>query len=190
VNWVDVIIISVVVLSALLAFIRGLVREVLGIGAWVGAGFFAVWAFPYGREQFHHVIPQPDVADSVGFGVLFVVGLLVLSIVSNLVARLVRTSALGGLDRTLGTVFGLVRGAGTVALAYILAGVAVPNVDRWPEPVQHARTLQYVYEGAVMLVSLLPDEYRPFVQVPPEGYEVRAGDLLHVNPLGRAVGRP
>jgi membrane protein required for colicin V production len=189
VNWVDIIIIMAVLLSALLAFMRGLVREVLGIGAWVGAGFFAVWAFPYVRDRAHKFIHQPDLADSAGFGAVFVIGLMVLSLVSSFVGGTVRASILGGLDRTLGTVFGVLRGAATVAFVYIVAGMAVP-MDHWPEPVQQARTLPYVWQGAELLVSLLPEQYRPVVQLPPGGVVTREVDLLHVKPQGKAIGQP
>ena len=54
VNWVDLIVIGVVVVSGLAAFARGLVREVLAIGAWIGAGFFAVWAAPFVADRFLH----------------------------------------------------------------------------------------------------------------------------------------
>jgi membrane protein required for colicin V production len=189
VNWVDLTIISVVGFSALLAFTRGLVREVLGIGSWVAAGFIAVWGFPYVRPHIRGLIGAGDVADVAGFGVVFLIALLVLTVLSGMIGGLVRTSVLGGVDRTFGVVFGLVRGAGVVVLAYIIAGMIIP-LDAWPEPVQEARTLPYVYQGAVLVVSLLPPEYRPVVHIPPGGRETRAADLLRAAPQGRAVARP
>jgi membrane protein required for colicin V production len=186
VNWVDIVIIAVVGFSALLAFMRGLVREVLGIGAWLAAGFVAAWALPYVQPRFHAWISEKDIADVAGFGSLFVVSLLIFSLISGFVGGVVRTSVLGGIDRTLGMVFGLVRGAGVLALAYIVVGLAVP-LDHWPEEVQEARTLPLVYQAAILAVGLLPLDYRPVVHVPPGAHETTAADLLHVNPLGRAV---
>ncbi|MBV8615474.1 MAG: CvpA family protein, partial [Acetobacteraceae bacterium] len=51
-TWVDAVCIGVLVVSGLLAFARGFVREVLGIAAWVGAAVLAVWATPYLRPRF------------------------------------------------------------------------------------------------------------------------------------------
>ena len=51
-TWVDLVVLAVLAVSALLAFMRGLVREVLGLGAWVGAIFAGVWALPRIRPQF------------------------------------------------------------------------------------------------------------------------------------------
>ena len=133
-TWVDLAVLGVLAISALLAFIRGFAREVLGIGAWVGAILAAVWAFPYARPHVRNWLGAPDLVDPVTFGAVFIVVLLILLVISSWIGSLVRRSVLGGLDRTLGLVFGLVRGAAVVVIAYIAAGTLVP-VDRWPEPV-------------------------------------------------------
>src|SRR5579872_5270483 len=109
---------------------RGFVREVLGIGAWVGAVVFAVWAFPLVHERFDIWLNGPDFGDPAAFGAMFLVSLIVLSVISGMVGGIVRASLLGGLDRTLGLVFGLVRGAALVAFAYIVAGWVVA-ADQW-----------------------------------------------------------
>ena len=189
VNWFDIVIISVIGFSAMLAFMRGLVREMLGIGAWVGAGFFAVWAFPYVRATFHHWIAEADLADSAGFATVYLVALVILSIISGMIGGVVRASLLGGLDRTLGIVFGAIRGAAVLVVSYIVVGMIVP-LEKWPDPVQMARTLPYVYDGAVLAVSLLPEDYRPVVHEPPGMHFTKAADLLRIAPLGRAVARP
>ncbi len=188
-NWVDLAILGVLVVSALLAFMRGFVREVLGIGSWIGAGFFAMWAFPFVKDRFHGWIANPDIADPVAFGAMFLAGLLFLSVVAGMLGSVVRGSVLGGVDRTLGVAFGLARGAALIVFAYIAGGMIV-TPDRWPDPVLQARSLPYAYAGAIWAVSFLPDEYRPRVLAPPAGREARAADLLHATPQGRALGQP
>ncbi len=188
-NWVDIIVVSLITFSAMMAFVRGFVREVLGIGSWVGAGFFAVWAFPSVRERFHGWIEEPDLADAAAFGTLFVIALFVLSIIAGMISRVVRSVGLGGIDRTFGIVFGLIRGVGALVIAYIVVGMVVP-LDRWPDAVQGARTLPLVYEGAAALVTLVPADYRPLVHIPPGMRPTTAAELLRVNPQGRAVAKP
>jgi membrane protein required for colicin V production len=188
VNWVDLIVIAVIAASALLAFMRGFVREVLGIGAWVGAAFFAVWAAPFVDARFLRWF-GPDFGRPAALGAMFLLALLVLSAVSALIGGVVRMSLLGGIDRTLGVVFGLVRGAALVAFAYIAAGWVV-TADRWPEPVLEARSLPYAYEAAEFAVGLLPPEYRPVVRAPPNRREARADELLRIPAQGKAIGRP
>jgi membrane protein required for colicin V production len=188
VNWVDVVCVSVVGFSALLAFVRGFVREVLGIGSWIAAGFFAVavWGYSPVRARFHDWFGTTDFADIAGFGALFLIALIFLSVLAAMLGSLVRMSQLGGIYRTLGVVFGLVRGALLIVFAYIAAGIILPP-DRWPIDVLKSRSLPYAYEGAMQVVNLLPLDYRPVVRSPPEGRSVKAEDLLHATPQGQAT---
>ncbi len=138
-TWVDLVVSGVLAISALLAFMRGFVREVLGIGAWIGAAALAVWANPRILPTFDGWLhAYPGFAQPVAFGVVFLGTLIVLLIISHAIGKAVRRSVLGGLDRTLGLLFGLARGAALVVLAYIVVGMVLP-VDRWPEPVLQAR---------------------------------------------------
>jgi membrane protein required for colicin V production len=188
-TWVDLAVLGVLAISALLAFMRGLVREVLGIGAWVGAVAVAVLGLPYMRGLARSWIPNPEWVDPASFVVLFLITLIILSIIAHIIGSSVRRSSLGGVDRTLGLVFGLARGAALIIVAYIIAGMVVPQ-DHWPEPVLNARALSPTYDGAAWVVNQLPAEYRPHVRPPPIGRETTAEALLHATPQGRATGKP
>lgn len=187
-NWVDLVAILVVAISAMLAVSRGFVREVLGIAAWAGAAYFAVWGFPFVRYLFREWISNPDFADPVAYLALFIVALVFLSVITSMIGRVVHTAGLGGIDRALGALFGIARGVLLVIAAYILAGWLVAE-DRWPEPVLNARLLPTVYSGAIWVTEKLPAGYRPHVEPPPAGRETHAADLLHATPQGRAVVR-
>lgn len=188
-NWVDLVVIAVIVFSGLLALMRGLVREVLSIAAWLGAGVFAWWAFPFVQERFRGWIGNPDFADPAAYVCMFLVALVFLSIVAGMVGSVVRQSALGGIDRSLGLVFGILRGAAIIVVAYILCGLIAPP-DRWPPVVLAARSLPLVYEGAQAVVQYLPADF-PAVKLtaPPAGPETRAEDLLQSVPQGYARAR-
>jgi membrane protein required for colicin V production len=186
VNWVDLSILGIVAISALLAFMRGLVREVLSIGAWIGAAVFAYWAFPFVQDRFRSWLVNPDIADPAAFGAMFVLALLVLSVVASMVGSVVRGSMLGGIDRTLGMAYGIVRGLAIVVFVYIAAGL-IASPDKWPDAVQQARALPYAYEGAVWAVGMIPPQYRPQVSAPPSGRITKAADLMTVAPQGRAL---
>jgi membrane protein required for colicin V production len=187
-TWVDLVVLGVLAVSALLAFMRGLVREVLGLGAWVGAILAASWALPLARPQFHQWLGSAPWVDPATWGVLFLITLIILMVISHWISRLVRASPLGGLDRTLGLVFGLVRGAALLVIAYIGAGMVVP-VDRWPEAVKQARALPIAVEGAIWVAEKVPAGYRPQVYPAPTGRATSAEALLHATPQGRAVGK-
>jgi membrane protein required for colicin V production len=189
-TWVDLAVFGFLAISGLLAFARGFVREVLGIGAWIGAVALAIIAMPAVHDYVQTWISKPEWVNPASFVVVFLGSLIVLMIVASMIGRMVSRSALGGVDRTLGLVFGLARGAAVVIIAYILAQMVFP-IERWPDAVLNARTLTPTYEAARWVRDQLPETYRPHtLDPPPAGRQATAEALLHANPQGRATGKP
>lgn len=186
-TWVDLAALGVVAVSALLAFGRGFVREALGIGAWVGAVWLATRYYDLARPHVREWIPDTGIADPVAFGLVFLAGLILFSLIAGTLARVVRTSLLGGLDRTLGLVFGIIRGAALLVFAYIIAAMLLPP-ERWPPPVLAARSLPYISHGAQWAIGELPAEFRPRLSPPPEQHALGIEDLLRAVPTGYALG--
>jgi membrane protein required for colicin V production len=186
-TWVDLVVLAVLAVSGLLAFMRGFVREFLGLAAWIGAIVAAVWGLPLLRPRLTEWMHRSPWIDPVGFVAIFLVSLIVLLLVARAIGRAARNSPLGGLDRTLGLVFGLVRGAALIIIAYIVAGMVVP-VNQWPEPVQQARLLWPAFIGARWTVQQLPSDYRPRLYAPPPGRVTTAQALLQPMPQGSAIG--
>jgi membrane protein required for colicin V production len=152
-NTVDISVIAVIGISTIIAFLRGFVREILTIGSWIGAALATLYGFPILKPTFEHWISSKLAADIVGGIGLFLGALIILSIVSHFVARFVRGSALTAVDRSLGLLFGLVRGAVLVSLAYMLIISLDPNL------VRGARTQPMMARGADILRSMTPKEF-------------------------------
>jgi membrane protein required for colicin V production len=152
----DLIIIAILALSALLAFMRGFVREVLSIGAWVGAALATIYGFPLAQPYARKYIEVALFADIAAGVAIFVLALIILTILSHALSKNVRDSALGAVDRSLGLLFGLVRGAVLVCLAYLVMAWAIPQEDR-PGWVAQSRTLPLVQQGADLLLKILPE---------------------------------
>ena len=158
VNLIDILVVLIIVVSALLAFGRGAAREVLGIGAWVGAGVATFFAFPHTRPIARDLIPSSMlIADVVAGLAVFVVVLVILTIVNQIIAGRIQRSRGGALDRTLGFIFGLLRGAALICIAYMLFGSVVQRSD-WPPWVDEARTLPYIKQGVAALREVVPEE--------------------------------
>ena len=155
-NFVDLAVIGVMLISALLAFSRGLVREVLSIGAWVAAALAALWGFPYAKDIARKYISITILADVVTATAIFLVTLIVCAAISHSIARNVRGSTFGALDRSLGLLFGLLRGAVLICFAYLLFTWAVPNEADQPTVIKEARSRPLIASGADILRSLLP----------------------------------
>ncbi len=186
-NPVDLIALAVIGISALLGLSRGLVREVLGFGSWVVAGYGAYRFGPMAMPMAEQAIGNPDIADSAAYVGVFVILLVALSLISNLVGRAVQFSPLGGLDRTLGLVFGGARGVALLIAAYIPAALMLPP-EKWPPAALNARSIYWIYAGAVWAADHLPPAYRPRVAPPPEEKPATAAEWLHAIPEGRALG--
>jgi membrane protein required for colicin V production len=152
----DIAVVAILAISALFAFWRGLVREVLSIAAWVGAGVAAYFGLPLLRPFARQYIELEIVADVVTGLAIFLVVLVIGSIISHLLARGIRSSALGALDRSLGLLFGLARGAVLVCLAFLLLDWAMPAQER-PVWIAEAKSLPLVASGAEILKKVLPE---------------------------------
>jgi membrane protein required for colicin V production len=157
INIVDLAVLAVLALSAIVAFVRGCVHEVLSIGAWVGAALATLYGFgqvqPYARQ-----LIAIDLLADIGAGVLlFVVTLILLSLVTRMLAGKVRDSSLGALDRTLGLVFGLARGVVLVAVAWLVLTWALPEESQRPDYLREAKTKRWVALSADTLERLLPE---------------------------------
>ncbi|MBI4183266.1 MAG: CvpA family protein [Proteobacteria bacterium] len=153
----DLAVIAVLVVSGLWAFLRGFVHEVLAIGAWLGAVFAALYGFPLVQPYARSLIGLKIAADLAAGAGLFLVTLVVLSLVTKAIAGRIRRSALNPLDRSLGFLYGLLRGAVVVSLAYLALTWFLPP-ERHPGWVAGARSRVIVAQGAEFLAGLVPKE--------------------------------
>lgn len=157
-NFLDFIVLGVVGLSTLLAFSRGFVKELLSILGWIGAVIATVMLFaPVEKIVSQYIANEIFASLATGIGI-FVVTLFLCGIVNHWLSSHVRSNGLGALDRSLGLVFGLVRGAVVVCAAYILMAWFLPDAAERPEVVNQARTLPVVERGAAYLLSILPED--------------------------------
>lgn len=185
-TWVDGVAIGIIVVSALFALVRGFVREVLAIGAWVGAAVAAAKFYPFIQPYVASLVTAKNFILPISIAVVFVVVLILLSILSAWIGGMIRDSALSGLDRSLGLVFGAVRGGVIICLIYIALSIfLIP--DEWPRPILQSRFLPYEHAGAVMLVSLLPPEYQPKVNPLPDQAPPSARSLMQEPVQGSAM---
>lgn len=153
----DIAILIILAISAFLALARGFVAEVLSIAGWLGAALVTLWTFGDAKPYLRQYIEMQLLADILTGVGIFVVALVIFSTISHLIARVVKGSALSAVDRSLGFVFGIVRGAVLVCLAYLLLTWVFPETRR-PPWLENARMLPWVQAGAEYLKSLVPQE--------------------------------
>ncbi len=159
INLADIAVVLVILISGLLAFFRGLVHEVLAVISWIGAALATIYGFPYARPYATDLITVPLIADMVAGVGIFLVTLILLSVLTNFIAHRIRQSALGPLDRSLGLIFGFLRGAALVAVAWVVFALLMPREDH-PQWLVEAKVRPLVERSAVLLVSILPERLR------------------------------
>ena len=155
-NGLDLAVLGVIALSAIFAFARGLVREALSIVAWAGAALITLYGFNQVYGLVIHFVATPLLADLIAAAGLFVISLIVLTILTGYVARFVQSTALSPIDRTLGLIFGLARGAFLVSLAFLVLDISLPPNDR-PGWIKQAKSEPFLAQGAELLRNALPE---------------------------------
>jgi len=154
INILDLVLIAILLVSAVLAFFRGLVHEILSVLGWAGAGLLTLYLFPKALPFAQAYIANPLGASITTGAVLFIGTLIVLTLVSHAISGRIRESRLGALDRSLGFVYGLVRGAVIACIGYLLlAWLLEPPQPRW---FTEARTRPVLEWGGQLLWKLLP----------------------------------
>lgn len=159
-NMVDLIIIFILGISILVGILRGATREVLGIAGWIAAFAVVFYGLPIFRPLSRHYIQSPMLADAVVAAVLFILSLAIFILISRIISTKVKGSLLGGLDRSLGLVFGFVRGILLLCIIYLALGFFYPP-GQTPDAIRQARLTPWFAQGAEELKHFIPKDYLP-----------------------------
>ena len=153
----DIILLAVMLISGLLAMIRGFMREILSIAAWGIAALVTLYSYlrvlPMAKQYFS----SDMVAAGVTVGGIFLLTLLIVSIITVRISDMILDSRVGALDRTLGFLFGLGRGLIIVVVAFLFFAWLVPDRSQ-PEWVRAAKSKVVLQSTGQWLMSMLPDD--------------------------------
>jgi membrane protein required for colicin V production len=166
-NWLDIVLVILLFLSTVSAAQKGFSREVIGIAAAIIGLFCGIWFYGLAGSFLLPYVSSPQVANFIGFLLVFTACVILGTIVSAVIRRFMKTVGLSWFDRLLGAAFGLVRGT-LMGLAVITALVAfAPAVaaDSAPKAVAESRIAPYVIAGANFLVAIAPRELKDGFQI-------------------------
>lgn len=156
INVLDIAVGAVLIVSALFALVRGLAHELFAVVGWIGAILATIYGFPYVKPYARQIIAVPWAADLAAGVVIFILTLIVLSVFTRMISQRVQDSALNAVDRSLGFLFGLARGALLICLAYIAYDRLLERTEH-PHWMTSARSLPLIQTGSQMLIALLPE---------------------------------
>ncbi|TXM94396.1 CvpA family protein [Methylobacterium sp. WL30] len=158
----DLVVLGIVVVSALLAAVRGVTREVLAIIAWVAAAAVAWSLYPMLLPTVKQHVTSDTVALVASIAAIFLGTLIVVSIITVKISDVVLDSRIGAIDRSLGFLFGAARGflicvIGWVFLSWLVQG----KVPTWAA---EARTRPMLEKSGDALVAQLPENPEGFLK--------------------------
>ena len=162
--YLDIFLIVVMLISGLLAMVRGFMREVLSIVAWVAAAGAAFYSFPrllpYATQYFGGW--NEWVVKGIVVGGVFLATLIIVSIFTVRLSDKILDSRIGALDRSLGFLFGLARGLIIVVVAFVFFNWLVPLKSQ-PEAIKSARSRVVLQGTGDWLESLLPENLDTYI---------------------------
>ncbi|WP_380058501.1 CvpA family protein [Falsihalocynthiibacter sp. SS001] len=166
---VDGVVAVVIILSALLAYSRGFVRETLSIASWVVAAVVA-YIFAPQVEPLVREIPilkdmiggQCELSLMVAFVIVLVIGLVIMAIFTPLFSSMVQRSILGGIDQGIGFLFGVARGVLLVVVSLFIYDWAFS--DETYAAVDNSRSAEVFGNLVVRVGDSVPDDVPGWLQ--------------------------
>src|SRR5438105_3719970 len=153
----DLVLLAVMLISGLLALVRGCMREILSIAAWGAAAIVTLDSYaklwPWAKQQ----IASETIATIALVAGTFIGTLIVVSVITVRISDMILDSRIGALDRTLGFLFGLGRGLLIVVVAFLFFSWLVPDKQR-PDWITNAKSRTVLDGTGQWLMSLLPDD--------------------------------
>ena len=157
----DVFLLAVMLISGVLAMIRGFMREILSIAAWAGAAITTLYTYSKVLPAAKQYLNNDIAAAVVTIAGLFLGTLIIISIVTVRIADMILDSRIGALDRTLGLLFGLARGLLIVVVAFVFFDWLAPV--KQPAWVSDAKSRIVLKGTGQWLQSLLPEDLDKYI---------------------------
>ena len=167
-NIFDLIVLVIIGLSGLLSFYRGFVREILSLGAWLGAALLTLYLFPKVGAGLEPQLKNAAAASGLAATGVFLISLLAFSILSGFIIKFFKSSSeIGFLDNFAGLLFGVARGILLVAIGYFIFSLVTPEKD-YPDWVKESASRPYVAKVARGVAAIAPDYLNELMKKNPE----------------------
>jgi membrane protein required for colicin V production len=165
-NWLDLVLAVILLLSVVSGYRKGLIRIGIGLIATVAALVFACWFYGTAGTFLIRYVSSRSTANLLGFLVVFIGVIILGALVGRILAAIFKWVGLSWFDRLLGAAFGAVRGT-IVSVALIMVIVAM-SPQRPPQAVVDSEIAPYLIEASDAVTAIAPKEFKNGFQ---QGYE-------------------
>ena len=177
----DIIILVILSLSAIFAFIRGFVREILALVAWVGAGFITIYFLNSVDHFFFQFVHNKVVANILAAFSLFLISLIIFSMAAHFISSMIKKTPIGPIDRFLGMVFGLLRGVLFICLFYIFI-LWFQKDKPLPQWLREAQYRPFIEKTSEFFINIVPEKQQK------EFLKMLRKEISHVTDNGLLTG--
>lgn len=160
-NALDIIVLLVLIFAVVRGLMRGMVDTLFSLMAWVLAFVLGKWGAVVVAPLLPIGIESPAIRYFAGFAVVFLLVLIVVLLLGHALASLARAAGLGGADKVLGGVLGLVKGLVILTGLTLAAGLtSLPRTDFWKQ----AALSDSLQAMAQLALPLLPEDVAKYVR--------------------------
>jgi membrane protein required for colicin V production len=158
-NWLDAVLLFIIVLAVIHGFRKGLSRQIIGLVSVVAAIVIGLWMYGLAGSWLANYISSRRAANFAGFGLVFCGVMIAGSLIGLVVHKFLRITGLSFFDRVLGAAFGVVRGT-LISVALILGIMAFSAEGKPPASVVGSRVAPYAVHAARVFAAIAPHEMR------------------------------
>jgi membrane protein required for colicin V production len=154
VTLLDLLIVTIVAASVVAGSVAGFARVGIGMLALVGGVLFGFWFYGVPAAWIHQWVNSMTACNLLAFFLILFGFLMAGALLAKLVAMFFRWTGLSWLDRLMGAMFGLVRGALiVVAVVAVLMAFAPKPLPNW---MVNSKTLPYAVDASHLVSQAAP----------------------------------
>jgi membrane protein required for colicin V production len=139
-TFIDCTILLVFVISAIFSTLRGMTREFLGLAGWVISVLVANLSKPELEGPIADLIKAEGLSAALAWAIPFVISVIIWFLIASLLSPGLTRAGLGGLDRWLGVIFGLIRGYFLALLSFVGAVIFLDGEAKLPTIVKESQS--------------------------------------------------
>jgi membrane protein required for colicin V production len=158
-NWLDVVLLLIIVVSVMGSFKKGLSRQVIHLAAVVAGIVLGAWFYGRVAEYIAPHVSSPATAKLAGFLIVFFAVVLLGALISWTVGKFLRVTGLSFVDHLLGAGFGLLRGV-LVSVALLIGVMAFSKNGTPPKAIEESRVAPYITQAGNVFVAMAPHELK------------------------------